>query len=74
MSPTDTTNAGIPPEVMRDARLVAECVASGRPVPPEVVRRVRERAERIRRAVLEKHGVVDIGVPAIRELRDGADE
>jgi hypothetical protein len=74
MSATKTTNTSIPPEVMRDALLVAELVASGQPVPPEVVRRVRERAERIRREILDKHGVLDIGVPAIRELRDGTDE
>jgi hypothetical protein len=74
MSASETTSASIPPDVMRDALLVAERVAAGQPVPPEVVRRVRERAERIRREVLAKHGVLDIGVPAIRELRDGTDE
>ena len=74
MSTRETTHVSIPPEVMRDALLVAEHVAAGQPVPPEVVRRVRERAERIRREVLEKHGLLDIGVPAIRELRDGTDE
>jgi hypothetical protein len=74
MSNSETTRASIPLEVMRDALLVAERVAAGQPVPPEVVRRVRERADRIRREVLEKHGILDIGVPAIRELRDGTDE
>jgi hypothetical protein len=52
-----------------DARLVAECVAAGRPIPPEVVRRVQERAERARKELLATHGVQNIGVAIIRELR-----
>ncbi|HXG12717.1 MAG TPA: hypothetical protein VNK04_23365 [Gemmataceae bacterium] len=63
------TNNTIPADVMADARVVAECVASGKPVPAHVARRVRERAERIRQELLERHGILDIGVPAIRELR-----
>ena len=35
----------------------------------EIVRRVRERTDRLRDEVFRKHGVLDIGVPAIRELR-----
>ena len=69
MDTSFTNGPGIPPEVMADAQLVAECVAAGRPVPPDIARRVHERAERIRQEILEKHGVLDIGVPAIRELR-----
>lgn len=38
---------------------------------PEVLRRIREEADRIREEILRKHGILDIGVPAIRELRDG---
>jgi hypothetical protein len=52
-----------------DARLVAECVAAGRPIPSEVVRRVQERATQACKEVLAAHGVQDIGVPIIRELR-----
>jgi hypothetical protein len=59
----------IPSDVMADAKAVAECVAQRRPVPVELARRVRERGEQIRRGILEKHGIQDIGVPAIRELR-----
>jgi hypothetical protein len=67
MNATETMS--IPADVMADAQLVAECVTNGKPIPPEVARRVRERAERIRQAVLATHGVVNIGVPAIREFR-----
>jgi hypothetical protein len=63
------SNPAIPSEVMADAQLVAECLAAGRPVPPEVARRVQERGERIRAEVLAAHGPLDVGVPAIRELR-----
>jgi hypothetical protein len=66
MSTSEHTN-DTSPEV--DARLVAECVAAGRPIPPEVARRVQERADQARKEVLAAHGVQDIGVPIIRELR-----
>ena len=41
-----------------------------KPLDPEVARRIRERGDRIREQILREHGVLDIGVPAIRELRD----
>ena len=66
MTPPESTN-DVSPEA--DARLVAECVAAGRPIPPEVVRRVQERAEQARKEVLAAHGVQDIGVQLVRELR-----
>ncbi|MCI0683230.1 MAG: hypothetical protein L0Y71_14100 [Gemmataceae bacterium] len=62
-------SVSIPPEVMADAQLVADCVAAGRPVPAEVARRVHERAEKVRREILATHGVQNIGVDIIRELR-----
>jgi hypothetical protein len=69
MNAIDSHN-DIPADVMADAVLVARCVAAGQPVPSEVARRVHVRAERIRKEVLSNHGILDIGVPAIRELRD----
>jgi hypothetical protein len=66
MTPSESTN-DVSPEA--DARLVAECVAAGRPIPPEVVRRVQARAEQARKEVLAAHGVQDIGVRLLRELR-----
>jgi hypothetical protein len=35
-----------------------------------ILRRIHEEAERITQEVYLKHGLVDIAVPAIRELRD----
>ena len=64
----------IPPELEADTRAVIEKLTTGKPLDPETVRRIRERADRIREEVFRKHGLLDIGVPAIRALRDGEDE
>ena len=61
---------GIPPELAADTQAVLEHLASGKPIDPEVARRIRERGERVREEIFSKHGLLDIGVPAIRELRD----
>jgi hypothetical protein len=62
-------NSPIPPDVLADEQIVAECVAAGKPIPPEVSRRVREDAQRITTRLERQYGLLDIGVSAIRELR-----
>jgi hypothetical protein len=57
------------PEVLADVQTVAEAVAFGRPVDPAVAVRIRGRAQSITDELRRKHGLLDIGVPAIRELR-----
>jgi hypothetical protein len=52
---------------------VARRAMSGGVNDPDFLSRIRERAERIREEVFQKHGLLDIGTPAIRELRDDAD-
>jgi hypothetical protein len=52
-----------------DAYAVLDHVIAGTSVDPELAKRVRERAEAIRRQILATHGVQDIGVEFIRELR-----
>ena len=59
----------IPPEILADAQAVADCVAAGKPVPADVAQRVHERALQVRQEIFEKHGVLNIGVDIIRELR-----
>jgi len=59
----------IPADVLADAQFVADCLAAGRPIPPDVVRRVRARGEQITEELRQKYGELDISVPAIRELR-----
>jgi hypothetical protein len=68
---TKTPDHAIPADVLADAQIVANCVDAGKPVPSEVYRRVRERGARITQEILKMHGILNIGVPGIRELRDG---
>jgi hypothetical protein len=42
---------------------------TGTPIDPAVAQRVLERSRLIREEVFLEHGLVDIAVPAIRELR-----
>jgi hypothetical protein len=37
---------------------------------PEVMRKACERMDRMREEIRKRHGILDIGVPAIRELRE----
>lgn len=68
MAISDTIN-GIPPDLEADAQAVIEKMTKGKPLDPETDRRIHERAERISQQIREEHGIVDIAVPAIRELR-----
>jgi hypothetical protein len=61
---------GVSPEEIADAQAIIEHAMSGKSLAPEVARRVRERGARIREEVFRQHGLLDVGVPAIRELRD----
>lgn len=69
MSILNTTSV-IPPEVLADLEEVARQAATGGVRDPELVRRIRERADKARRETLAKLGVQDIGVSIIREMRD----
>jgi len=64
-----TAEMGIPPEVMADLEYAAALAANGRR-DPKFARRIREEAKRVREQILQRNGVLDIGVSAIRELRD----
>jgi hypothetical protein len=61
------------PELPADVRLMLDeairhaQTGAGNPV---VLQRIHDEAEKIKREVFEKHGLLDIGTPAIRELRD----
>jgi hypothetical protein len=44
-----------------DSREVARLVAEGKPVTdPELRRRIEQRGDQVRKAMLEKHGITDI--------------
>ena len=53
-----------------DHEEIARAAAERRPVDPEVSKRVRERAEKIREEILRTHGVLNVAVDLIREVRE----
>ena len=59
----------IPCDVLADMERATELAISGKK-DPEFERRVQAEAKKIREEIFWKHGLLDIGVPAIRELRD----
>jgi hypothetical protein len=52
-----------------DFKAVMDHAFRGKPLDPRVRRRVEQRAKKIRQRILKEHGLVDIAVPAIREIR-----
>jgi hypothetical protein len=66
---TETPTAGIPRELMAELQEAAEKAAKGIR-DPEALKKAAERMDRIREAIRKEHGILDIGVPAVRELRD----
>ena len=59
----------IPPETMTALQEAADYAAKGLR-DPEEARKACAEMDRIREDIRRQHGVLDIGVPAIRELRD----
>ena len=57
-------------ELMAQMQDAAEKAAKGLR-DPEDFEKACEDMDRIREAIRQRHGVLDIGAPAIRELRDG---
>lgn len=58
------------PETDADARAIIEHVMTGKPLDPEIYRRVRAEAERATEEMRRRYGVVEIAVDLIREGRD----
>jgi hypothetical protein len=63
-----TTNPAA--EQQADEEAVHEHVLTGKPLDPEVYRRVRARAEKITADLRQKFGNMDISADLIREVRD----
>lgn len=59
----------IPPELMAELQEAADRAAKGIR-DPEIMREACESMDRQREEIRRKHGILDIAVPAIRELRD----
>jgi hypothetical protein len=62
---------GIPSDVMAELQEAANRVAAGIR-DPEVARQSCLRMDKMREEIRKKHGLLDIAVPAIREVRDEA--
>jgi hypothetical protein len=58
----------ISPELVAEFKAAVAHAMSGKR-DPEAMRRAAERMDRMREETFRKHGLLDIGVPAIRELR-----
>lgn len=56
-------------DVLADMEYAIELAMTGKK-DPEFEKRVQDQGKRIREEIFRKHGLLDIGVPAIRELRD----
>jgi hypothetical protein len=59
----------LPPDVLADMQRAIELAMAGKR-DPEFERRVQSEGKRIRDEVFKKHGLLEIAVPTIRELRD----
>ena len=69
MNTTNTHSVGPKSAIDSDEDAVVDCFLNGKPLDPVVAARIHERAQKIRERVFLKEGLVDIGVPAIREVR-----
>jgi hypothetical protein len=75
IDPMETTiktierSQAIPPELMASLQEAADRAARG-VRDPESMRLACERMDRMREETYRKHGLLDIGGPAVRELRD----
>jgi len=57
-------------ETDADLEAVIEHAMNGKPLDPAVARRVRERSERATQETFERHGLLNVAVDLIREIRD----
>ncbi len=69
MTTTETIIFCLSPDLKAAIQTIADQVALGKPLDPELVRRIQQESQHIQDDLREKHGILDIGVPAIRELR-----
>jgi len=65
----ETKNNGIPPALMAELQEAADRAAQGIR-DPETMRRAAASMDRLREEIRRRHGVLDIAVPALHELRD----
>ena len=64
---------GIPPELLAEMQRAVDLAARG-VRDADAMRRACEDMDRLREEIFRREGLLDIGVPSIRALRDGEDE
>jgi len=52
-----------------DGEAILQSLVTGKPVDPEIAKRIRERAHEITERLRRVHGTMDIAVPLLREIR-----
>lgn len=67
---TTQPNILIPPTIMAELQAAADRAAKGIR-DPEIAAKACERMDQMREEIRREHGILDIGLPVIRELRDG---
>jgi hypothetical protein len=67
MNVADTTGTA---QVRADEAAVAEHLLTGKPLAPEIYRRVRARAEQVTAQLRQRHGEMGLAVDLIRGIRD----
>jgi succinate dehydrogenase/fumarate reductase flavoprotein subunit len=69
MATTEPNNL-IPPQITAELQAAADRAANSIRN-PEILAKACVRMDQLREEIRREHGILDIGVPAIRELRDG---
>jgi hypothetical protein len=59
-----------PPDMRGDLQAVIDHVTSGKPLDPEVARRVSERSRTVQEELLRRFGIREIAADLIRQGRD----
>jgi hypothetical protein len=58
------------PDTRADLQVVIDHVIAGKPLDPEVARRVRERSRAVQQKLVRRFGIREIAVDLIRQGRD----
>jgi len=66
----DTPSDSLSPETDADTLAIIEHIMTGKPLDPEVYRRVRAAGEQLTEELRRRHGTVEWAVDLIREGRD----
>jgi len=65
-----TETSPVPVDALADMQAVADAAAAGKPVDPDVARRIRERSEKVQEELVRRYGIREIAVDLIRRGRD----